>query len=178
MKLHHIEKVISGEPVYKLVFTSEDEGEVDCLRAYLGENRLNTEWTAKIDVAKTCANDMNKAGKAAKNASDALSTLAGIKWPVTNPHVLGRRTVAFTLFDEFNTKPKDQIIINPPAVILIKDGKKYVSKAHEEEFDEEKGLLMCLAKAQGITHLELKRMLKNAKKPEKKEKVKEAENDE
>ena len=62
-----------------------------------------------------------------------------------------------------------KVIFNPPATILIKNGKKYVSKAHEEKFDEEKGLLMCLAKANGITHLELKRMIKNAKRPKKKD---------
>ena len=55
-----------------------------------------------------------------------------------------------------------KIIINEPAVVLIKNGKKYVSKAHDEEFDAEKGLLMCLAKANGVTHLDLKRMLKKA----------------
>lgn len=57
----------------------------------------------------------------------------------------------------------DEVIFNPPATILYIDGRKYVSKAHNEEFDEEKGLLMCLAKANGITHLQLKRMLKGAK---------------
>lgn len=55
-----------------------------------------------------------------------------------------------------------KIIINEPAVVLIKNGKKYVSKAHNEEFDAEKGLLMCLAKSNGISHLDLKRMLKSA----------------
>lgn len=57
---------------------------------------------------------------------------------------------------------QEKVIFNDPATILIKDGKKYVSKAHDEPFDPEKGLLMCLAKANGITHLELKRMIKNA----------------
>lgn len=62
---------------------------------------------------------------------------------------------------------KHKVIFNPPATILITpDGKKYVSKAHNEEFDEEKGLLMCLAKANGITHLELKRMIANAQRQE------------
>lgn len=55
-----------------------------------------------------------------------------------------------------------KIIINEPAVVLIKNGKKYVSKAHNEEFDAEKGLLMCLGESNGISHLDLKRMLKNA----------------
>lgn len=60
-----------------------------------------------------------------------------------------------------------RVIFNPPATILFVGGKKYVSKAHNEEFDEEKGLLMCLAKANGISHLDLKRMLANATRPKK-----------
>lgn len=61
------------------------------------------------------------------------------------------------------TKNDIKVIFNDPATILFMNGKKYVSKAHNEPFDEEKGLLMCLAKAQGISHLELKRMIKGAK---------------
>lgn len=64
-----------------------------------------------------------------------------------------------------------KVIFNDPATILFVDGKKYVSKAHNEDFDEEKGLLMCLAKAQGISHLELKRMIKGAERPSKPSKV-------
>lgn len=70
------------------------------------------------------------------------------------------------LFSDYFAAPKKnetKVIFNPPATILFMNGKKYVSKAHNEEFDEEKGLLMCLAKANGITHLQLKKMLKGAK---------------
>lgn len=66
-------------------------------------------------------------------------------------------------------KNNDRVIYNNPVTILYMNGKKYISKAHEEDFDEEKGLLMCLAKANGISHLELKRMIKNAKRPKKQE---------
>lgn len=69
-----------------------------------------------------------------------------------------------------------KIIINEPAVVLIKNGKKYVSKAHDEEFDAEKGLLMCLAKSNGISHLDLKRMLKSAAVQNKKVDKKKTEN--
>ena len=55
------------------------------------------------------------------------------------------------------------VIYNDPATILFVDGEKYISKAHEEKFDKEKGLLMCLAKAQGISHLDLKKMIDSAK---------------
>jgi uncharacterized protein YlzI (FlbEa/FlbD family) len=60
------------------------------------------------------------------------------------------------------TTKETRVIFNPPYTILYMNGNKYISKAHNEAFDEEKGLLMCLAKANGITHLELKRMLKGA----------------
>ena len=60
-------------------------------------------------------------------------------------------------------KNKTRVIFNNPATILYMNGKRYISKAHEEDFDEEKGLLMCLAKANGISHLGLKRMIKGAK---------------
>lgn len=55
-----------------------------------------------------------------------------------------------------------RVIFNDPTTILIVGNKKYISKAHDEEFDEEKGLLMCLAKANGYTHANLKALLKNA----------------
>lgn len=83
--------------------------------------------------------------------------------------------------NEFNALYKGdfkemKIIINEPAVVLIKNGKKYVSKAHNEEFDAEKGLLMCLAKSNGISHLDLKRMLKSAAIQNKKVKKEKPEN--
>lgn len=70
-----------------------------------------------------------------------------------------------------------KVILNDPAVILFKYNPftmkedKYVSKAHNEPFDPEKGLLMCLAKANGISHLDLKRILKNAKNQKKNSEV-------
>lgn len=68
-----------------------------------------------------------------------------------------------------------RVIFSNPATILFVDGKKYVAKAHNEEFDEEKGLLMCLAKAAGISHLDLNRLLKKAARPNDK-KMTEADN--
>lgn len=65
-------------------------------------------------------------------------------------------------------KEEAKVIFNPPATILYMNGKKYVSKAHEEDFDEEKALAITLCKAFGISYLELKRMIKNAKRPDKK----------
>ena len=82
-----------------------------------------------------------------------------------------------SLFNGLSTQPKrrmcgnyektriEKIIFNDPAVIVItSDGRKFVSKAHNEAFDEEKGLLMCIAKMCGVTHLNLKKMIKGAQK--------------
>lgn len=60
-------------------------------------------------------------------------------------------------------REKIELIYRKPATILIVGKRKFVSKAHDEEFDKEKGLLMCLAKYFGITHLQLKRLMKTAK---------------
>lgn len=61
-------------------------------------------------------------------------------------------------------KKQQQVIFNGDATILIDSNKnKYISKVHEEQFDEEKGLLMCIAKSAGYTHSDIKRLLKNAK---------------
>lgn len=56
-----------------------------------------------------------------------------------------------------------RVIYNDPYTILyIDDVVKIVSKASAEPFDKEKGLLMCLAKAYGLTNCNLKRIIKNS----------------
>lgn len=82
---------------------------------------------------------------------------------------------------KFNTLYKGdfkemKIIINEPAVVLIKNGKKYVSKAYNQEFDPEVGLAMCLLKSFGVSYLDLKRMLKSAAIQNKKVKKEKTEN--
>ena len=70
---------------------------------------------------------------------------------------------------------KYTVIFNGPATILFVDRmsycekEKYVTKAYNEEFDAEKGLALALLKSFGISYLDLKRMLKNAKYQNKKE---------
>ena len=59
-----------------------------------------------------------------------------------------------------NEQDEYKVIFNKPATILFVNG---------EDFDEEKGLLMCLAKANGISHAMLKKLLKNAQRPSVKE---------
>lgn len=58
----------------------------------------------------------------------------------------------------------DKVIFNGNATVLIKDGKKYVSKCKDgDAYDKEKGLLLCLAKANGISYRDLQEMIAGAK---------------
>lgn len=68
-----------------------------------------------------------------------------------------------------------KVIFNDPATILFVDGKKYISKAHDEDFDKEKGLMACLLKSFGISYLDLQRMIKSAKVQNRKEPPKDKE---
>lgn len=101
---------------------------------------------------------------------DGLKTLALIRTPIEEDFIekLKNKKKKNKGDKEMKTS-KYEVILNDPAVILFVNEidpyrqRKYVSKAHNEPFDPEKGLLMCLAKANGISHLDLKRMIKNAK---------------
>lgn len=56
------------------------------------------------------------------------------------------------------------VIFNEKETVLIKDGKKYVSKCMDgDTYDKEKGLLLCLAKANGISYKDLQEMIAGAK---------------
>ena len=66
-----------------------------------------------------------------------------------------------------------RVMFNGPATILFVDGlytapEKYITKAYNENFDEEKGLALALLKSFGISYLDFKRILATAKKEEKK----------
>lgn len=72
---------------------------------------------------------------------------------------------------EKQREPKEnsqyKVVVNEPAVVLIIGNKKYIAKAQNEPFDEEKGLLMCLAKANGIPFDKVHKMLKDAQRTHK-----------
>lgn len=59
---------------------------------------------------------------------------------------------------------ENKVIFNDKATVLIKDGKKYVSKCKDgDAYDKEKGLLLCLAQANGISYRDLQEMIAGAK---------------
>ena len=61
------------------------------------------------------------------------------------------------------SKNVDKLIFRDNVTILIKDGKRYVAKCREgDTYDKEKGLLVCLAKANGISFNDLQEMLAGA----------------
>lgn len=56
-----------------------------------------------------------------------------------------------------------RVIFNDRATILFKDGKKFVAKCEpDDEFDKEKGLYVCLAKAAGYKFDDIQKLLDNA----------------
>ena len=61
-----------------------------------------------------------------------------------------------------------KVIFNNPATILFVDDEKFVVKCHEEEFDEEKAVAIALCKSFGISYMDLKRIIKDAQRPENK----------
>ncbi len=64
---------------------------------------------------------------------------------------------------ELESKYADRIIFRDYATILIKDGKRYVTKCEAgDTYDREKGLLVALAKANGYNFNDIQEMLKNA----------------
>lgn len=75
----------------------------------------------------------------------------------------GKQYLCYT--DEwYEEVPDCKVIFNDKATVLIKDGKKYVSKCMDgDTYDKEKGLLLCLAKANGISYNDLQEMIAGAK---------------
>ena len=58
---------------------------------------------------------------------------------------------------------KIRVIFNNPCTILYVNGEKYISRVTAgEEFDKEKGFLMCFAKAFGLTNSNLRNIVENA----------------
>jgi hypothetical protein len=60
-------------------------------------------------------------------------------------------------------KNPDKLIFKGKETILIKDGKEYVSKcADGDVYDKEKGVLLCLARANGVSYTDLRTMIDTA----------------
>lgn len=101
----------------------------------------------------------------------AKSTLADICGPYTAQQVnqiigLKEKTEQEKAYENYlsrkNKYSKYDLKISKDAVILYNKNKKvkHVSVAKDEEFDREKGLMMCLLKDMGVTYSDIQVMLK------------------
>lgn len=55
----------------------------------------------------------------------------------------------------------ERIIVNGTCtIVFFKDGRKTTSNVHDEEFDAEKGVMMCIIKGHGVTHGDIRRVIK------------------
>ena len=62
--------------------------------------------------------------------------------------------------EKFNPDNIEKVIFNPPAtIVMFKDGTKVVSKAHNEAFDKEKGLMACFMRIAFDTRADFNRIL-------------------
>lgn len=73
-------------------------------------------------------------------------------------------------FDLVKILRKDcALVSNQTTILFDENGEKYVSKCSNEEFDLEKGIMMCLCKKHGYTYEDIRRLLKNVEFKEVKE---------
>lgn len=84
--------------------------------------------------------------------------------------IIGTTSFTWDMLPSIGIKRRKRmkVIFNDPATILFVDGEKFVVKCHEEKFDEEKAVAIALLKSFGISYPDLKRIIKNAKRPESK----------
>ena len=67
-------------------------------------------------------------------------------------------------FNPLKITSTPQVTFDPPKTILTLKGKEFVSVAKDEPFDKEKGVLMCLAKANGFDYDKVSELVESAKK--------------
>lgn len=84
--------------------------------------------------------------------------------PVKGDSCIGKNGISFWVCKEWCEEvPEYKLIFKGNETILIKDGEKYVSKcADGDTYDKEKGLLLCLAKANGVSYADLRKMIDGA----------------
>lgn len=58
--------------------------------------------------------------------------------------------------------PEKTVFFDDGTTMMIINGQRYEIRAQNEEFDEEKAVLMCLAKANGYTYGDISRAVKKA----------------
>lgn len=114
--------------------------------------RLDSATIAKVTTAKSTLVDICD-----PYTTQQVNQIIGVKEKTeqekANENYLSRK----------NKYSKYDLKISKDAVILYNKNKKvkHVSVAKDEEFDREKGLMMCLLKDMGVTYSDIQVMLKN-----------------
>ncbi len=76
-------------------------------------------------------------------------------------NVVRALSCAITRF--FEKEVGEEVVFAGKKTILIKDGKEYVAECNElDDMDREKGVLLCFAKAHGITYKQLQKLIDEA----------------
>ena len=134
----------------------------------MGEKTID-QWmkTYSIDASDYSLDSVNTA----KKVTAIKSTLADTCGPYTIQQVnqiigVKEKTEQEKAYEKYlsrkNKYSKYDLKISKDAVILYNKNKKvkHVSVAKDEEFDREKGLMMCLLKDMGVTYSDIQVMLK------------------
>ena len=134
----------------------------------MGEKTIN-QWMKEYGI-DTSWYDVKSSNSTPITATK--STLADICGPYTAQQVnqiigIKEKTEQEKAYENYlsrkNKYSKYDLKISKDAVILYNKNKKvkHVSVAKDEEFDREKGLMMCLLKDMGVTYSDIQVMLKN-----------------
>lgn len=96
-------------------------------------------------------------------ATQQLNQIIDAVMPVVTKEKTEQEKAYENYLSRKNKYSKYDLKISKDAVILYNKNKKvkHVSVAKDEEFDREKGLMMCLLKDMGVTYSDIQVMLKN-----------------
>ena len=96
-------------------------------------------------------------------ATQQLNQIIDAVMPVVTKEKKKKKKAYENYLSRKNKYSKYDLKISKDAVILYNKNKKvkHVSVAKDEEFDREKGLMMCLLKDMGVTYSDIQVMLKN-----------------
>lgn len=68
--------------------------------------------------------------------------------------------LAFRSLSKINPNIERIIVNGTCTIMLYEDGRKITSNVHDEEFDAEKGIMMCIVKGRGVTHSSIRKLMK------------------
>lgn len=138
-----------------------DEKTINQLRKTYGidasDYKLDSATVAKLTTAKSTLVDIGS-----PYTTQQLNQIINAVTPVVVKEKTEQEKAYENYLSRKNKYSKYDLKISKDAVILYNKNKKvkHVSVAKDEEFDREKGLMMCLLKDMGVTYSDIQVMLK------------------